>query len=285
MNIQKVGMVLLVAMVFIIQAQPFSQGLFGAGNILSLSCDTAGVSEGPAGANVTWTIPLTVHDTINSDAQALPAAGTPYFSKFPSATDALLSKGSLTEYTYYRLANDSLVELGFADSLQTVVYFNPELIDLSALAFGNSFTDTYGYRDTTAVSSLVMVSKIDGTRTVTFDGSGTLVLPWKTFSHAMRFKSVTTQTDSAWFGTVLTSAYTMITTNFSWEDTTLPKNTSFSISRITTTVSGISIANNVVTFIEPAPSAVIGPVGHGAGNTTNFTVISQFDNTLAIKVP
>jgi hypothetical protein len=278
-------MILLAATVLIVKAQPFSQGLFGAGKILSLSCDTAGVSEGPAGANVTWTIPLTVRDTINSDAQAVPAAGTRYFSKFPSATDALLSQGTLTEYTYYRIANDSLMLLGFADSLQTVVYFNPELMDLRTLAFGNSFTDVFGYRDTTPALNTALVSKIDGTRTVTFDGTGKLVLPWKTFSQALRFKSVTTQTDSTWLGTVLTSAYTMTTTNFSWEDTTLPKNTSFSISRIATTVGGISVVNSVVTFLEPAPSAVIRTIGNGAGEATNFTVVSQIDNSVAIKVP
>ena len=252
---------------------------------LSLGCDTTGVSEGPSGANVTWTIPLIVKDTINSDAQTLAAASTPYFAKFPSATGALLSTGSITEYTYYRLANDSLVLLGYADSLQTVAYFNPELLDLSAVTFGNSFTDTFGYRDTTTVSTLTMVSKIDGTRTVTFDGTGTLELPWITFSHALRFKSVTTQTDSSWFGTILTSTSKMTTTNFSWEDTTLPKNTSFSISRITTTVSGIPIANNVVTFKEPMPSTAIAPTGPGSGKKAILVAFSQFDNSIAISAP
>ena len=285
MKAYNVGMVLLMATFAIVNAQPINGGLFGAGKVLSLGCDTAGVSEGPSGANVMWTIPLIVKDTINSDARTIAAASTPYFSKFPSATNALLSTGSITEYTYYRLANDSLVLLGYADSLQAVAYFNPELIDLSALAFGNSFTDTFGYRDTVMVSSLTMVSKIDGARTVTFDGAGTLVLPWITFSHAMRFKSVTTQTDSSWFGTILTSSNKMTTTNFSWLDTTLPKNTSFSISRTTTTVSGISITNNVVMFIEPMPSTVVGPTGHESGKAANLIVISQFDNSIAISAP
>jgi hypothetical protein len=285
MKAKNVGIALVMATFTIVNAQPFNGGLFGAGKVLSLGCDTTGVSEGPSGANVTWTVPLIVKDTINSDAQTLAAASTPYFAKFPSATGALLSTGSITEYTYYRLANDSLVLLGYADSLQTVAYFNPELLDVSALTFGNSFTDTFGYRDTTTVSTLTMVSKIDGTRTVMFDGSGTLVLPWINFSHAMRFKSVTTQTDSSWFGTILTSTSKTTTTNFSWEDTTLPKNTSFSISRTTTTISGISIANNVVTFIEPMPSTVIAHTGHRSGKTAISVMFSQFDNSIAIRAP
>ena len=285
MNAKKIVLGLLAAMALSTQAQPFNQGLFGAGKILSFDCDTAGVSEGAAGANVTWTIPLTIHDSLNSNAQALAAAGTPYFSKFPSATDVLLSRSTITEYSYYRLTSDSIVLLGFADSLQTVVYTDPELIDLRTLAFGGSFTDAFGYTDTVASSGMNLISKINGTKTVTFDGTGTLVVPWKTFSHAMRFKSVTVQTDSTWLGATFASASTITTTNFSWEDTTLPKNTSLSISTVTQKVGALSITSKTVIYLEPVGTAVIGTVEPQTRAVPNPLVISQFDNTIAIKIP
>jgi hypothetical protein len=267
-----------------VQAQWFDRDLLGGGGARVINCDT-GVSAGPSGANVLWTIAVIPHDTLQSTAQVVSAAGTPYAAKFTSATDALLSQGSRNVYTYFRLTTDSLLLLGFADSLQTVAYFDPQLEALRTLTFGASYTDAFGYRDTTSVSSVMFVSKIDGIKTVTFDGTGTLMLPMKTFPHAMRFKSVTLQTDSTWFGAILASVSQTTTTAFSWQDTTLPDNTSFSITRTTIASTVTSVTSTTVTYTEPIGTAVPRTTGHGPENAAGSMVVSQFDNTFAIKVP
>jgi hypothetical protein len=277
-------MCILTVMAVNVQAQWFDRDLLGGGGVHAINCDT-GVSEGPSGANVTWTIALIPHDTLQSTGQVVSATGTPYAAKFPSATDALFSQGSRNMYTYFRLTTDSLLLLGFADSLQTVAYFDPQLEALRSLTLGASFTDALGYRDTISVSGVMFVSKIDGTRTVTFDGTGTLVLPMKTFPNAMRFKSVTSQTDSTWFGAMLSSVSRTTTTAFSWQDTTLPDNTSFSITRTMTASTITSVTSTSVTYTEPIGTAVLRTIGHGAENAAGSMVVSQFDNTFAIKVP
>jgi hypothetical protein len=277
-------MCILTVMAINVQAQWFDRDLLGGGGVHAINCDT-GVSEGPSGANVTWTIALIPHDTLQSTGQVVSAAGTPYAAKFPMATDALLSQGSRNVYTYFRLTTDSLLLLGFADSLQTVAYFDPQLEALRSLTLGASFTDAFGYRDTISVSSVTFVSKIDGTRTVTFDGTGTLVLPMKTFPHAERFKGVTSQTDSTWFGATLSSVSRTTTNAFSWQDTTLPDNTSFSITRTTTASTVTSVRSTTVTYTEPIGTPVLRTTGHGAENAAGSMVVSQFDNTFAIKVP
>jgi hypothetical protein len=241
---------------FEIHAQPFRHFALTSGEVNAVNCDTAGVSEGPSGADVIWTISPTPHDSQQLTDDAVLPSSTPYTASFPSATNATLGKGKNTAYTYYRVAKDSLFTLGYADSIITVAYSKPELSALSSLVYGNSFSSTYEYSETTAVSTEKFVSKVDVMRTETFDGTGTLVLPWKTFLKAMRFKAVSSQTDSSWLGTILTSVVKTTMTSFSWIDTTLPDRTGFAITRTTAQTGTISQTSMVVSYTEPVLSAV-----------------------------
>jgi hypothetical protein len=274
----------LTVMAVSIQAQPFSVNLLGSGTVRSIHCDTTGVSQGPAGANQMWMISPSPQDSSVSSDQVSPAANTPFAAKFPLATDAVVSKGAITAYTYFRIAGDSLIFLGIADSLQAIMYSDPQLAALRSLTLGNSFTDAFGFRGTVTVSSVMLVSKISGTKTVTFDGTGTLVLPWKTFPHAMRFKSETIQTDSTWLGTIMTSTSASTMTSFNWIDTTLPENTGFSITRSTTGSTITSVTSEVITYTEPVATAIARPLGHNE-NIAVSLILSQFDNAVSVRLP
>ena len=267
-----------------IQAQPFRHFALPGGVVHTINCDTTGVSEGASGANVTWTIALTPHDTQQFNNTAVSPASTPYAAKYPSATNAIKGVGKNIAYTFYRVAGDSLYTLGFADSLIAFAYSPPELAAISSLAFGNSFANTYAYRESTTVSGVTFISKFDLTRTVTFDGTGRLVLPWKTFSHAMRYKAVSSQTDSSMYSGILASVTKTDATSYSWIDTTLPDNTGFSITRTTTTSSIVTTSSTEVSYSEPVNSGVVWSQRNGSFGAADAVVVSSIDNRHTIRI-
>ena len=268
----------------VIQAQPFGFGELSGGTGRTINCDTTGILEGPAGANITWTIPLSARDTSQFNSMSVLAANTPYASSFPTATDALTNDGAPKGYAYYRMANDSLILLGFADSLKTIKYADPLLVALSKLTLGASFTDAYGYRDSTSISGVTIVSKLDGTRTVAFDGTGMLVLPWKTFSHALRFKTITSQTDSTWISMVLTSVVKTDITEFSWADTTLPRNYGFSITRSATGSTINTTMSTTVAYTEPVSTSALPSAAHSSTVASVNVTILPFDNVVTVNM-
>jgi hypothetical protein len=266
------------------QAQPFRHFGLTSGVVRTINCDTSGVLEGSGGANMTWTISLTPVDTQQFTNNEVAPSSTPYAASYPTATNAIKGEGNNIAYTYFRVAGDSLVVLGFADSALALVYSDPELLALSSLSFGNSFTDAFGWRDSTTVSSATLITKVDATRTVTFDGTGTLVLPWKTFSHAMRFKTVSSQTDSSFFGTVLTSVVKIVATSYNWVDTTLPNNTGFSITRTTTTSSIVSTSSTVVAYSEPVTSAIAQSPRNPTAAAAGAVMVLAVDNARGVSI-
>ncbi len=266
------------ALVTDVLAQPFNYSSFTIGQVRTINCDTAGVSEGSAGTNVAWAPTVKPRDTSVFSAMKVTPASTPYVASFPTATDAITNQGGMSQFFYYRIAGDSLIFLGFADSLRTLVYTNPQLSALRSLSYGQSFTDTYGYVDTTTLASVKFISKVDATKTVTFDGMGTLALPWQTFSHALRFKTVTSQTDSTFFGALFTSGSKTDITTYSWLDTTLPVNTGFSISKTTTTSTVATTTSTVVSYTAPVPVHTAQPISFVIDNKLSGMTVSPVSN-------
>lgn len=109
---------------------------------------------------------------------------TPNGSLYPSANyvqyDPALT--SVLEYNYSHISPDSMVDWGsYAPSGKHEIYQNSDKRLIFPFAYGQSFTDTYAktnYSDATTVSS-----NQTGTRTVTFSGFGTLLLPQGTFTN------------------------------------------------------------------------------------------------------
>lgn len=109
---------------------------------------------------------------------------TPNGNLFPSSNfvyyDPLLT--SVLEYQYYGVNSDSLVNWGvYGPNGAHEIYSNPDKSLVFPFSLNQVMTDTYAktnYSDATTVSSFQT-----GSRTVTFSGFGTLILPQGTFSN------------------------------------------------------------------------------------------------------
>lgn len=109
---------------------------------------------------------------------------TPQGTLFPSSNyveyDPALT--SIVSYNYYLYNSDSITSVGSYDpSAAHEIFQNPDKHLIFPFAYGQSFTDNYSktnYSNATTVSSYQT-----GTRTVSFNGFGTLILPQATFNN------------------------------------------------------------------------------------------------------
>jgi hypothetical protein len=155
------------------------------------------VSPGPAGANQTWsfTLPDTATFKIRFDF-ILPSA-SPFPDSFPTSNitiKGVINNGifQVNTYDYYKLTGDLAELVGTISSFQqnsfTTRFVNPETILGFPLLYNQTFTDTY-----------ISVNKITGgigpendttfgTKTVKYDGYGSISTPQGFFSNVVRLK-------------------------------------------------------------------------------------------------
>lgn len=120
-------------------------------------------------------------------------SATPYANLFPQSNyvqyDPALT--AFVGYDYLIVTPDSVGKAGsYAPSTEHEIYQDPDRSLIFPFSLGQSFTDTYAktnYSDATTVSSYQT-----GTRTVTFSGAGTLILPQGSFSNVGLITSVRT---------------------------------------------------------------------------------------------
>ncbi|MBK9046837.1 MAG: T9SS type A sorting domain-containing protein [Bacteroidetes bacterium] len=120
-------------------------------------------------------------------------ASTPHAALYPFSNyvqyDPALT--ATFNYDYLIISSDSVAKAGdYAPSGKHEIYQNPDKHLIFPFAYGQSFTDTYAktnYSDATTVSSYQT-----GSRTVTFNGYGTLMLPMGNFTNVGLFTSVRT---------------------------------------------------------------------------------------------
>jgi len=111
-------------------------------------------------------------------------AGSPYETTYPGTNYVSFDPNlqSLISYQYYVINSDSLSSYGdYSFSTSHEVFQNPDKHLIFPFSYGGSFTDNYAktnYSDATTISSYQT-----GTRTVTFVGSGTLILPSATYTN------------------------------------------------------------------------------------------------------
>lgn len=118
---------------------------------------------------------------------------TPYQSMYSSANyceyDPALTAN--LPYNYYGISADSLTEWGsYEPSAQHEIFQDPDKHLIFPFNYGQSFTDNYAktnYSDATTVSSYQT-----GSRTVTFCGFGTLILPQGSFSNVAMISELRT---------------------------------------------------------------------------------------------
>ncbi len=154
------------------------------------------IEEGGAGANQTWNFStLQPQAGLEVTQQVfISPVGTPYAANFPTANIVAKIGEDTAVYSYFRKeANQfSILGGGSVDFLQE--YTDPDVFLKTPLAFNGSYTEEYAYQ----LAAIGFQSV--GSRTVTYDGYGTLITPLGTFANAIRLKLVSTQEDSAALG-------------------------------------------------------------------------------------
>lgn len=131
---------------------------------------------------------------------------TPNGSLYPNSNLAQYDPAltALIGYNYFQLTNDSIVSWGdYQPSTQHEIFQNPDKRLIFPLSYGDFFTDTYAktnYSNATTISSYQT-----GSRTVTFNGYGTLILPQGKFNNVALISELRTNslgpnsTDFTWF--------------------------------------------------------------------------------------
>ncbi|MFZ4633254.1 MAG: hypothetical protein ACOYNO_03500 [Saprospiraceae bacterium] len=192
------------------------------GDVVTLQvADTLNISQGNAGANQTWNFsslkpqsgqPATLY------AYLAPANTPPQFaSVFPVANLSLKIGTDTAVYSYGKLEANQFTFLGIKNDFIEQVYTDPD-IQLKTLTYNNSFSDDFA-NYSNAGGGVIFYGK--GSRTVTYDGYGTLITPLGTFQNAMRIKGVSNQVDSAEFSGVKIINRTNIVT-YDWFVATQP---------------------------------------------------------------
>ncbi len=162
--------------------------------------DTTDVTQGNAGANQNWDF---------SNLTPL-GAGTKYYYVAPSNTPLIYSgnfpdnanfaiqvgEGDTAVYSYAEKKANELEIFGTAYDGFVQQYTNTD-IQLKNLSFNGSFTDNFA---NTTDNGTGFIFYGEGSRTITYDGYGTLKTPAGTFFNAMRLKGISSQVDSADFG-------------------------------------------------------------------------------------
>jgi hypothetical protein len=152
---------------------------FQPGDMISgtqYTCDTTGFSVGSVGANVTWNFAnlQSVSSSAYSETFAT-VASTPYAASFPNATIANVVGGN--NYRYVSFTPSAYAYHGFNFNGQACnIYSDPLLTFPCPLNYGGSFTDTYAGSDCNS-------QNFSGTRGGTYEGYGTLIMPYATFQN------------------------------------------------------------------------------------------------------
>ncbi|MBX7108046.1 MAG: T9SS type A sorting domain-containing protein [Chitinophagales bacterium] len=232
-----------------LKAQPTitSANMYAAGDVLTMqNADTAGINEGPAGANQTWGFSNLTASGSQYSQSVVAASGTTYASSFPTADLAIDAGGS---FSYFDISGSDFLQLGFAASGIVAAYSDPQKVVSFPFTYNTSFSD-----------NLAATYELNGftnnrTGTVTFlaDGYGKLVLPQQTFNDVLRIKYTENTSDVISIGPINITTTTVITTYY-WM---MPgnKNALLSISEIAVTSAGNTVHEKSVSYWPEVVSA------------------------------
>lgn len=165
--------------------------------------DHNGFNPGGAGANQTWD--FSGLDTLyHFNREVISPSATSYSASFPNSN---LAEGDTNHFVFHTATAGSLTidgEAGFFTSPYTL--YDPEEIMVYPFTFGNSHSDS-AY----ASIGINLIRKIKNTFSA--DGYGTLILPYKTFTNALRITIDTWTIDTSLLGFSLSTFHE---TGFAW---------------------------------------------------------------------
>ncbi|MCH8903606.1 MAG: T9SS type A sorting domain-containing protein [Bacteroidetes bacterium] len=146
------------------------------------SADTAGLTEGSAGANITWDF-SNITSTATFSYSWVDASTTPKASSFMNADVANLSSGF---YDYYSANSTAYSREGVVSATQVVIpYSDPEKILEFPFTYNSTFTDSLRASFFSGVAF-----ERHGIITVTADAHGDLIMPYGTITDVLRIKIV-----------------------------------------------------------------------------------------------
>ena len=184
----------------------------------SVSSDSNAVSEGAAGANISWNFSSLLPAPGSSFTTNFQTpTGTPYEPFFPTSNICGVNFVPEAIYGYYQKTSTEFNYLGLATMDFSIVYNNPQTLMRAPLSFNGSFTDVFWG----SIDASGFLFNIYGESESKYDAYGTLILPIGTYNNAIRVKSVTENRDTADFGGLLNISNTT-TTSYEWYAASLP---------------------------------------------------------------
>lgn len=148
------------------------------------------LEPGAAGANVTFDASSAVQATPTTSQLVLPSS-TPYGSYYPTADYASAALTNPSQYGYQDVTASYRDNLGFYSPTSHVILTNPERIFSSPLSFNQQWSDPWSGTGDNSGTSFTRA----GTTTGTYNGYGTLILPFGTFTDVIRLEMVETYSD------------------------------------------------------------------------------------------
>lgn len=182
----------------------------------TLQCDSLSIAPGSSGSGQVWNYSTLVeHLSVLKSYTTLTSIDASY-----TPADVKVSSGSANT-NYYRSATTKLNYFGGDLSIATVVlnvkYATPAVVALYPMSLNSTTTSITG-GTVNATSPIPLSGAFNGTCVVTADGTGSLVLPSKTFSNVIRV--VTTQTLVA--SSLGTTVYLLVYDYYSPNDSKAP---------------------------------------------------------------
>lgn len=214
--------------------------------------DAEGLSEGGSGANQVWSYTdLSVIES--SQTTVMDPSATPFAADFPEANAAFLFEAG--NYTYAVINTNYVENVGIAaeeSGIDFIIHYtNPVRIINFPFAYGNSYTDDYQGNYTMQMMTVTQ----SGTRTFTADAYGTLTTPEGTFNDVLRVKSVHSEVDSFFMGTMFLYANTGTIEDYAWY-TNSAKEPLFNLTYYTNSVTG----TDTTAYYSGAPTFVPEPM-------------------------
>ncbi|CAN5266428.1 hypothetical protein BH09BAC5_BH09BAC5_12900 [soil metagenome] len=167
-------------------------------------------SPGNAGANQTWDFSTLVSGGTQNISFVDPLTTT-NASTFPNSTIALFNSTN-SYYEYFSASASEIANEGYVygPPLNLIEpYSNPQVVLNYPFTMGSNFVDSYYGTYTSGANTINRT----GTSTVTADGYGTLILPYGTFTNALRVLLIDDYADT----TTLGVPYSQITfTTYNW---------------------------------------------------------------------
>lgn len=173
---------LLLLLVSALQAQP----ILNASNFptefskMGYRANTAGFSNGSAGANQIWDFSAMILEQRNYTMTLIPITSMPFHELFPSANFCeKWNDNGLISYSVYNLNSTSFESLGYVDGNTVVQYTDTALILQFPYTYNAIINDTFlsNIPDATSHSQIR-----------TYDAYGTLITPFGAFTDVVRVK-------------------------------------------------------------------------------------------------